>query len=103
MIYRRFGYLQARVLLDKQDKMRLLEQELDHFDENNQGCAVTTQPNDYTKHTIEARSALLSKIDGALSDYSMFLHCSDAYDELKCNSKDTVRGTTAHGLQQANR
>ena len=32
MIYRRFGYLQARVLLAKQDELRVLEEELDALD-----------------------------------------------------------------------
>ncbi|RDW91668.1 hypothetical protein BP5796_02833 [Coleophoma crateriformis] len=32
MLYRRFGYLQARILLYKQDELRSLEQELDHLD-----------------------------------------------------------------------
>ena len=32
MIYRRFGFLQARLLLEKQDSLRVLEQRLDRLD-----------------------------------------------------------------------
>jgi hypothetical protein len=32
MLYRRFGFLQARVLLNKQDEIRELEADLDHMD-----------------------------------------------------------------------
>jgi hypothetical protein len=31
-IYRRFGYLQSRLLLDKQEQLRLLEEKLEHLD-----------------------------------------------------------------------
>jgi hypothetical protein len=32
MLYHRFGYLQARILLQKQDEIRELETDLDHMD-----------------------------------------------------------------------
>lgn len=32
-MYRRFGYLQARLLLDKQDQLRRLEERLERLDE----------------------------------------------------------------------
>ena len=32
MIYRRFGYLQSRLLLEKQNSLRILEEELDRLD-----------------------------------------------------------------------
>jgi hypothetical protein len=33
MIYRRFGYVQARLLLERQDELRKLERRLDSFDQ----------------------------------------------------------------------
>lgn len=33
MMYRRFGHLQARILLDKQDELRALELRLSYLDE----------------------------------------------------------------------
>lgn len=32
MLYRRFGHLQARILLNKQDELRELESQLNHID-----------------------------------------------------------------------
>jgi len=34
MIYRRFGFLHARLLLQKQDELRMMEAELDRMDQN---------------------------------------------------------------------
>jgi hypothetical protein len=34
MVYRRFGFLQARLLLETQDKLRVLEGRLDRLDES---------------------------------------------------------------------
>lgn len=34
MIYRRFGFLQARIILHKQDELRSLEQRLDDMDQD---------------------------------------------------------------------
>ena len=34
MLYRRYGYLQARLLLTKQDELRVLEEQLDAIDED---------------------------------------------------------------------
>jgi hypothetical protein len=34
MLYRRFGYLQSRLLLEKQDELRVLEEKLDKMDEH---------------------------------------------------------------------
>lgn len=72
MLYRRFGYLQARVLLDKQDKLRQLERELDVFDAEHEGCAQTTVPNSRTQVTMDARNVLLGKIDSAVTSYCKF-------------------------------
>lgn len=36
MIYRRFGYLQARLLLEKQEELRRLEEDLDILDSREQ-------------------------------------------------------------------
>ena len=38
MLYRRFGYLQSRVLLEKQDDLRQLEEQLDELDSSEQYC-----------------------------------------------------------------
>lgn len=69
MLYRRFGYLFARVLLNKQDHLRRLEDELDKFDKANEDFAVTTEPNRISKPVIDSRNALLENIDTALAGY----------------------------------
>lgn len=65
-IYRRFGYLQSRLLLEKQDVLRVLEQRLDQYDREH----VTTS---YTR-TLKAdelmpRQALLEEIEHAFNSY----------------------------------
>jgi hypothetical protein len=46
MVYRGFGHIQARLLLEKHDDLRLLEEQLDVFDRNlerenaNFGCTM---------------------------------------------------------------
>lgn len=73
MIYRRFGYLQSRVLLERQDSLRKLEIELDSFDsKNNDDCGSTTVPNEDIADAIAKRSALLDRVDSELSRYSEF-------------------------------
>lgn len=73
MIYRRFGYLQSRVLLERQDSLRKLEKELDSFDEeNNEDCGSTTVPNADIEDAISKRTALLDRVDLELSRYSEF-------------------------------
>lgn len=65
-VYRRFGYLQSRLLLEKQDVLRVLEQRLDQYDREH----VTTS---YTR-TLNAdelmpRQALLEEIEHAFNSY----------------------------------
>ena len=68
-IYRQFGYLQSRVLLDKQDKLRLLEEQLDAFDRANIDCGVSREPNDEIQDMITERNELLRLVDVELSSY----------------------------------
>ena len=57
----------GRVLLDKQDKLRCLEKQLDEFDRANEDCAVSNQPNEETRDDINTRNELLDQV---LSSYS---------------------------------
>ena len=72
MIYRRFGYLQTRVLLDKQDKLRLLEDELTAFDCENEDCSASNQPNEEIEDVVKDRAELLERIDTGLSSYGKY-------------------------------
>lgn len=64
-IYRRFGYLQSRLILEKQDQLRILEERLDGFDKS-----------DFMKHTrnldpdsLRPWQALLQEIEAAFTSY----------------------------------
>jgi hypothetical protein len=71
-IYRRFGYLQARLLLDKQDQLRLLEEQLDAFDDT-----------DIARHTRRGlkrkqaalRRKLLKEIETVFMSYGRSSNC----------------------------
>lgn len=69
-IYRRFGYLQARLLLDKQDQLRLLEEKLDRYD--------TADPFKATRKNLPfernaTRAELLGEIEGVFTSYGTFV------------------------------
>lgn len=66
MLYRRFGYLQARILLDKQDELRRLEEELDSYDRSNPIYLHTTN---IPEHQEGPRKRLLNKIESTLNAY----------------------------------
>ena len=55
--------------MDKQDKLRQLEKELNDFDRANEDCAVSRDPNDETRSAIECRTKLLDRINNELSVY----------------------------------
>lgn len=67
MLYRRFGYLQSRVLLDRQDEMRLLEEELDAFDRSNPSQLVSRAGLDESLAT--PRKDLLRRVETAFCSY----------------------------------
>jgi len=67
MLYRRFGYLQSRVLLDKQDELRLLEAQLDALDRSE----MYNEPDNlFTRECQgEQRKKLLSSIEILFCEY----------------------------------
>lgn len=72
MLYRRFGYLQSRILLEKQERLRLLEEELDeldHYQTSTPGDenALITLDLESSKRT--PRSELMTKIEPAWTEY----------------------------------
>ncbi|EON69660.1 hypothetical protein W97_08941 [Coniosporium apollinis CBS 100218] len=74
MVYRRFGFLQSRLLLEKQDKLRELEEDLDTLDKeeyNKHRSIPTTRFN--TKIDSEARESLLQRIEAAFCTYANIL------------------------------
>jgi hypothetical protein len=73
MIYRRFGYLQAVLLLEKQDDLRCLESALDRLNKSYVNKDETAL---MSRHNIEepefaARKELLQKIETRFNEYCM--------------------------------
>lgn len=70
MIFRRFGYLHSRILLEFQDELTALEQDLMRLerDENNSYCRIQTRNRQKTGH--EARKRLPPKMEEVLREYS---------------------------------
>lgn len=71
-IYRRFGYLQARLLLDKQDQLRLLEERLDRYDESDPMKAVRKG---LTPEQYAQRAKLLGEIEAVFTSYGACRFC----------------------------
>lgn len=70
MQYRRFGFLQARLLLYKQDELRVLESRLDHLD----GCDETRQPDILRSREKDdgvsgKRKVLIAEINDKFKEY----------------------------------
>lgn len=74
MLYRRFGFLQARLLLNKQDQLRALEEKLDRLDAMDRG-----DDEDYlTSRELDdaderPRTKLLKTIETKFKEYGRFL------------------------------
>ena len=74
MVYRRFGYLQARLLLEKQEELRRLEGQLDDLDK------AEAQGNISSLTTMESRAfrtdgdrrKLMCKIEKCFSEYGRY-------------------------------
>lgn len=79
MVYRRFGYLQARLLLDKQNQLRELESELDELDAEIKEAGdkhLPTKKNfhktvDLPAELAEQREDLMERIEETYTQYGM--------------------------------
>lgn len=71
MLYRRFGYLQARLLLDKQDDLRRLEAKLDKLDkEVSEGDrSVNLSTRDLKPEDVKIRGTLMDEIERRFCEY----------------------------------
>lgn len=78
MIYRRFGFLYSRLLLDKQDELRRIERDLDSIDERDANgsesarkCLQSRSKDDSNNDVDDAytRRALLQKAERRLYTY----------------------------------
>lgn len=78
MIYRRFGFLHARLLLQRQDELRIMEEELDRMDQRDKlqnirmlQCRIDDDLR--TDQAGETRKSLLSRIEDAILKYDQLL------------------------------
>jgi hypothetical protein len=72
MIYRRFGYVQTRLLLEKQDELRLLERKLDRYDnEIGKTRAANLTTRDLRPIDAVPRKELMEKLEQKFCEYGM--------------------------------
>lgn len=74
MLYRRFGFLQARILLNKQDELRELEVKLDYMDSMSTPEVLQSRGIDVYKS--DNRKNLLVTIEKKFKEYGIqSFHC----------------------------
>jgi hypothetical protein len=96
MLYRKFAYLQSRVILDKQDQLRVLEKELHDLDEDlYSGRERWTQ----TRHHITDRGLRTLRAD--LMDRITEAYCSYCQYGRLC--KSSANGDAANVLAAASK
>lgn len=74
MLYRRFGFLQARILLYKQDELRELEEKLDAMDESDAQTKKTAKrlmSRERDDSECEDRKNLIRQITTAFNEYGI--------------------------------
>jgi hypothetical protein len=70
MLYRKFSYLHARLLLSKQDELRELEKDLDRLDKVDQGKDPSLlKSREKDDATSGRRKKLLSEIERKFTEY----------------------------------
>jgi hypothetical protein len=98
MIYRRFGFLHARVLLQKQDELRELEEDLDQLDKKDakmnydRFLACRQADEDRSDQEVNQRKEVLGDIAKALAEYDQILLHSQ---QLAMINKPTERDYTS--------
>lgn len=75
MMYRRFGYLQARLLLEKQEQLRRLEEDLDVMDKRGEaaGSRDLKTLKDGKKDNAGERRMLMRRIEKKFRDYGKLI------------------------------
>jgi hypothetical protein len=90
MLYRRFGYLQSRILLHKQDELRELEERLDQLDKKDAEDSKTKKllkSRDLDDKRNGPRIALLVTIEKKFKEYGRFSKTSKTSLIMRsCNS-----------------
>jgi hypothetical protein len=73
MIYRRFGFIQSRLLLDKQDELRELERKLEKMDRIEAKMDERwPRTRDLPEDRFESRTQIMSQIEEKFCSYGKF-------------------------------
>ena len=95
-IFRRFGYVQARLLLEKQDDMRRLENEMLEMDKKDHG----TKSQRLTTRDEEPKRDLLQRLETKYHEYGnsspASLRLSDPLMSNTTNSSPSLYGSKSH-------
>ncbi|KAL7621001.1 hypothetical protein AAE478_008312 [Parahypoxylon ruwenzoriense] len=86
LIFRRFGYLQARVLLNLQNQLRVLENELDDLEGRSRSSSILSAEG--TDEDSRRRVALLQSVEDKLEKYETLLYYA-SYFALQAGPSDT--------------
>jgi hypothetical protein len=74
MLYRKFGFLQARILLNKQDELRELEKDLDRLDKVDEGKDPNLLKSREKDDAVNGdRKKLLYEIEEKFKEYGYFI------------------------------
>jgi hypothetical protein len=103
MIYRRFGYVQARLLLETQEELRKLESKLDDFDAemdaNKNEKILRSGFNRMTDENVQRRKAIMDDLRAKFCDYGESMANTGLRQfELTVDSTTPSGGTTASGV-----
>jgi hypothetical protein len=96
MVYRRFGYLQARLLLEKQERLRLLEEKLDSLDkqqtlDEEDELALCTM--DLNPDLKVERGKLMADVEKGFNEYGKLCTLSHPYRLLTVRSRSSPEGS----------
>ena len=106
MLYRRFGYLQSRLLLEKQDDLRLLEEELGRLDRRHgkvpgSDMAVSLKTREESdKPYVQERKSLLGRIETKWVEYSNLLLAAQNMTGINRPSDSEVRSVNRYMWQE---
>jgi predicted phage tail protein len=80
MMYRRFGYVQTRLVLQRQEELRVLEKKLERFDARMKAAdndsILRSGYNRLTDEDVKERNKIMDDLQAKYLDYGRAPHCS---------------------------
>ncbi|KAF2640119.1 hypothetical protein P280DRAFT_498897 [Massarina eburnea CBS 473.64] len=91
MVYRRFGFIQARLLLEKQDELRELEEALDRLDKKEEKADFRRpMTRDMKKEHLKPRTQLLEILETKFTAYANLVCAAQKMASLNRPSKEDL-------------